>query len=175
MRIAFTGAHSTGKTTLLRTLQEREILGPEYVFVDEITRKLHQQGLPINTAGNNTTQILIMSEHIKNTLYTDCVLDRSVLDGYIYTKYLHNHLQVDSWVLSFAETVYKSYNKMYDLVFYIQPEFPLVTDGVRDQSLEFQKDIAQLFETYIGTMKSPVITLTGTVEQRIQTLIDYLP
>ena len=39
MKIAFTGAHSTGKTTLLNRLKHEPMFNLEYEYIDEITRR----------------------------------------------------------------------------------------------------------------------------------------
>ena len=48
MKIAFTGAHSTGKTTLLNYLKKDPELATDFEFVDEITRRMVKKGLKIN-------------------------------------------------------------------------------------------------------------------------------
>ena len=85
MKIAFTGAQSTGKTTLLQAVKSNEEFRYKYEFIDEITRRMVKKGLKINEAGGNTTQLLIMNEHIKNLLYQNVIMDRCVLDGVVYT------------------------------------------------------------------------------------------
>src|SRR6056300_857795 len=82
MRIAFTGAQSTGKTTLLNALKADEAFRYKYEFIDEITRRMQKKGLKINEAGGNTTQLLIMNEHIKNLLYENVIMDRCMLMGW---------------------------------------------------------------------------------------------
>ena len=65
MKIAFTGAQSTGKTTLLN---EMRYIVSNYTFIDEITRSVAKQGVSINESGTDSTQMLIMKSHFKNSL-----------------------------------------------------------------------------------------------------------
>ena len=85
MIISFTGAQSTGKSTLLDKCKEE--FGDKFVYFPEITRQIKSEcGVAINEAGDNTTQILIVSEHIKNILKAskqDSILDRCILDGLV--------------------------------------------------------------------------------------------
>ena len=60
MKIAFTGAQSTGKTTLLKELKRDNTLALQYDFRDEITRRMQKKGLSINEGGSDITQLLIM-------------------------------------------------------------------------------------------------------------------
>jgi len=68
MIVSFTGAQSTGKTTLLNILKEKN---EDIKFVDEVTRRIKRDyNLPINEDGGNLTQFMIMSDHIAN-VYRD--------------------------------------------------------------------------------------------------------
>ena len=90
MIISFTGAQSTGKSTLLNFCKEE--FGDKFVYFPEITRQIRAEcGVTINEAGNNVTQTLIVAEHIKNMLKAsqrDSILDRCILDGMVRVKYL---------------------------------------------------------------------------------------
>ena len=81
MKVSFTGAQSTGKTTLLEAIKQNEEFRYKYEFIDEITRRMIKKGLKINEEGGNTTQLLIMNEHIKNTLYTEPEVKRKIESG----------------------------------------------------------------------------------------------
>ena len=109
MKIAFTGAQSTGKTTLLQAVKSNEEFRYKYEFIDEITRRMVKKGLKINEAGGNTTQLLIMNEHIKNLLYQNVIMDRCVLDGVVYTDWLHWEGKVQTWVWEYAKNVFDHY------------------------------------------------------------------
>lgn len=168
MKIAFTGAQSTGKTTLLEAIKQNEEFRYKYEFIDEITRRMIKKGLKINEAGSDTTQLLIMNEHVKNTLYTDAIMDRCALDGVVYTNWLYKKGNVSEWVYQYAENVFKKYISRYDYIFYLTPEFHIVDDGVRSIDTAFRDEIVNLFEYYVNTFSVPVIKLTGSVEERLE-------
>ena len=66
MIFSFTGAQSTGKTTLLKELVEKNGSYP-FEFVPEVTRLvMRDYGVAINEGGDDMTQMLIMTEHIRN-------------------------------------------------------------------------------------------------------------
>lgn len=168
MKIAFTGAQSTGKTTLLDAIKSNQDYRYNYEFIDEITRRMVKKGLKINEAGSNTTQLLIMNEHIKNLLYENVIMDRCALDGIVYTHWLYNQGNIEKWVFEYAYNVFKHYKDRYDYIFYLKPEFKLVDDGVRSTNIQFRDEIVTLFEKYSQEISIPLINLTGTVEERVQ-------
>ena len=168
MKISFTGAQSTGKTTLLEAIKQNEEFRYKYEFIDEITRRMVKKGLKINEAGGNTTQLLIMNEHIKNTLYTDAIMDRCVIDGVVYTHWLWKEGKVEEWVFNYSLKVFNYYKDRYDYIFYLKPEFDIVDDGMRSTNTQFRDEIVDLFDTYIKQLNIPVITLTGSVQERLE-------
>ena len=167
MKIAFTGAQGTGKTTLLNRLKHDSMFNLEFEFIDEITRRMTRKGLKINEGGDDMTQLLIMNSHIKNSLIDNVILDRCVLDGLVYTDWMYDNKKVSDWVRDYAENVFNLLINRYDHIFYLVPEFGLEDDGVRSTNLKFRDDIVDLFDHYIKLYKIPVTLLSGTVEQRI--------
>ena len=167
MKIAFTGAQSTGKTTLLKELKRDPELSLKYDFRDEITRRMQRKGLSINESGDDITQLLIMNSHIKNSLIDNVIMDRCALDGLIYTDWMYGKGKVQQWVIEYAENVFNLLIDRYDYIFYLTPEFDIEDDGVRSTDIDFRNDIVDLFDHYITIYKIPVIKLTGTVEQRL--------
>ena len=174
MKIAFTGAQSTGKTTLLEALKANQSYKYDYEFVDEITRRMVKKGLKINEEGSDTTQLLIMNEHIKNLLYPNVIMDRCMLDGVVYTRWLYEHNNVSQWVWDYAQNVFDKYINRYDYIFYLAPEFDIVDDGVRSINTDFRDEIVDLFEDYISMFSLPVVHLTGTVEERLEKIYSKL-
>lgn len=172
MKIAFTGAQSTGKTTLLNMLREKEQL-KDYIFYDNITRSIQDEGYSINRNSCAATQYRIAKAHQDICNTENFIADRSMIDCYVYSLYLFNQgkLKEDEKLdlyLKMLDLVGK-----YDYIFYIRPEFEPVADGVRDVDREFVSDIAKLFEDVINDLidkplGSNIILITGTPEERIQ-------
>lgn len=175
MVVSFTGAQSTGKTTLLNRVRD---LNPTLNFVDEVTRRIKREyDLPINESGGDITQSMIMTDHIAN-LYRrydgfDVVLDRCAMDGVVYTHWLHNHGKVSKATLMWAKKVYEELVSKYDVIFYTSPwGVPLVDDGERSSDIEFREEILKLFDEYIYDLiidnrAGNVYTVEGTVEERM--------
>jgi nicotinamide riboside kinase len=180
MRVSFTGAQSTGKTTLLNKCKE---VYKDYKFVDEVTRYVRKTyDVKINEVGGTETQLYILAEHIKNHLRPEenLMLDRCILDGYVYTKYQVMNGKVKEDVLHAFNSVFNLLFDKLDYVFYTDPlDVKLVDDGERSVDLNFRKTIINLFDdliTYKMSSKNreKVIKLSGTVEERMQTVEKYL-
>ena len=96
VRVAFSGAQSTGKTTLLNALRDSADF-KDCKFWDEITRQIKEQGFEINEQGTDATQLKIMQEHKRRVSVKDSglvIFDRCSLDGLVYTEYLYNRGQL---------------------------------------------------------------------------------
>lgn len=180
MRVSFSGAQSTGKTTLLQACKE---IYKDYKFVDEVTRYVRRTyDVKINEIGGTETQLYILAEHIKNHLRTDenLILDRCILDGYVYTKYQVNQGKVSHSVLEAFNGVYNALMDKLDYIFYTDPsDVKLVDDGERSTDFKFRDDIINLFEDIINYKMSPknkekIIRLKGSVDKRMQTIEKYL-
>ena len=180
MRVSFTGAQSTGKTTLLNKCKE---VYKDYKFVDEVTRYVRKTyDVKINEIGGTETQLYILAEHIKNHLKLDenLILDRCILDGYVYTKYQVENRKVSEQVLHAFNGVFAVLIDKLDYIFYTDPsDVKLVDDGERSVDYNFRCDIIDIFEDLISYKMSPknrekVIRLSGTVEERMKTIEEYL-
>lgn len=170
MIIALTGAHSTGKTTLLEELKKNSNF-KGYNFITELTRNIAKQGYKINEEGSNLTQISIMELHLCNLTYKNSIMDRCFLDGIVYTDYLYQKNRVSLDIFNKCLLLFQQNIKKYDRLFYIVPEVSLVEDGVRSPSLMFRQDIIKLFEFYIDFYRLPVINIFGNLEERVNQII----
>ena len=178
MLIGFTGAQSTGKSTLL-DLMTRDEYFRKCSFVKEVTRKVAKKGLNINAHGNDTTQLFILSEHLYNHHAQEkcMVLDRCIIDGYIYTRWLFEQGSVSEWVYKHACRLHDLLIKRLDVVFYTHPDdVPLEDDGVRSVNTQFRDDIIQLYNDYMRTRQTQTdfVVLRGDVNTRMQTIKNTL-
>lgn len=174
----FTGAQSTGKTTLLKKV--KTLYPYRFDYVDEVTRRIKRFGVPINNEAKNynLTQSLIINDHLVN--YTkvfeesddsvrDLLLDRCIVDGYIYTKYFYRHGKVSYKIFEFAEYWYKELTPKYDVIFYTNPgDVKLVDDGERSIDAKFREEIIDLYETEFLDKYDNICILKGSVEDRLE-------
>ena len=174
-RVAFSGAQSTGKTTLLNALRKSADF-KDCKFYDEITRQIKEQGFKINEQGTDATQLAIMQEHKRRVNAKDSglvIFDRCSLDGLVYTQFLYNKGQVSKDTLDEATKVFEETIMQWDAIFFLRPEFEIVDDGVRSVNVEFHRNIVFLFDYFIEKYNLQVIQLTGSVEDRVKQFVEY--
>ena len=188
--ISFTGAQSTGKSTLLNRLAIANVpkclSDPSNVgFVGEITRSIARNyNLPINEKGGDMTQLLILADHIKNATFKHGhaleILDRCALDGFAYTKYLVNRGKTSLTMFNLAYQLMRDLLPNYELIFYTNPsDVDIEDDGERSTSIEFRNEIIKTYEDFIipyvnDTHPGKVVWLRGTVEERLATIKEHV-
>lgn len=176
MKIALCGAQCTGKTTLMDELEKNKIFR-DYKFCDEIARDIMRMGFEINKKGDNDTQLMIMTTHLQNLLCNEnLVTDRCLIDGYSYSQYSYEIAgTVDEWVNEFSKKLTKEYSSKYDIIFYLKPEFKIVDDGVRSIDVNWQNAMVDYFDMTINILENVnIVRLTGTVEERVNSIINKI-
>jgi len=166
--IALIGTHGVGKTTLLNSLALR---GSNYIVKDgdsrivkafdkEIGGKLtaRDQQILINRISDNKWDL---ETRISNLFTT-----RTPLDHYAYCKAL-------GWddLAERRNNLFTSTPRPDVKFFYIPIEFGLISDGIRFEGESFQREIDEILLERIDYHGLSPITLTGTVEERLETLL----
>jgi len=59
-RIAISGSHSTGKSTIINALKEIPSIANRFTFKMEVLRDIKKMGIDINEYGSDQTQLLVM-------------------------------------------------------------------------------------------------------------------
>jgi nicotinamide riboside kinase len=166
-KVGVTGAHGTGKTTLVCVVAEA-INKP---FIREVARECP---LPINEAATYETQKWILRHQIMKEMehLGEWVLtDRTSLDNLAYLYYLENIGRVNDQQLADYENIALPWGETYDMLFYVPIEFPLVDDGVRATSPRYQKDIDENIKMILDGEGYEYVTLKGSVEERKATML----
>jgi nicotinamide riboside kinase len=116
-----------------------------------------------------------MNEHIVNVfMYGNMLTDRTALDGLVYSTYLFKNNKINNTTMKYVKDVFNKVWHSYDYVFYIEPEFEIVDDGVRSINKQFRDEIADLFEATIEKEKLNMLRVKGSVRNRVNTIIDHL-
>ena len=162
MKVAISGAHSQGKTTLVKYLQDTGLL-IDYKFKTSLTRGMQEAGYNINEDGDEVTQLAIMTKHFQRLNEKgDVIYDRCALDGYAYSMSLIKDLNI----LDIIRDLFLVMIDRYDIVFYVEPELPLIEDGQRTVNKDFFDSVVQSFDCIIKSYAIPVVRLSGSVEER---------
>jgi len=179
MLISFTGAQSSGKTTLLNHWND---CTNHWNVVPEVTRKLKRQGFKINDDSSNyiDTQIAILTDHLNNIFSysnTDMntILDRCLVDGFVYTRYFRMNGKVDEFTDKVFSYMLNKYISRYDYIFYTSPyDVALINDGERSISESFRNRIIKLYEELILNKYPNVFVLEGSVESRYNKMVEII-
>jgi len=180
MIFSFTGAQSTGKTTLLNHLHKCNGDYP-FEFVPEVTRLvMRDYEMPINEQGGDLTQMLIMTEHVRNIYKNRAnnlirgihqIFDRCALDGIVYSLWLLQEGKISRPCYDACELIWKKLKDKYDVIFYTSPDdVKLVDDGERSVDERFRNEIINIFNIHLAreNFNSEVVTLKGSVEERLE-------
>jgi thymidylate kinase len=177
MRFALTGAHGTGKSSVLNGLAD--YLASHQIEVQNNSssaRHIIQSGMTINENGDDLVQLIVQSSHVQKFCKDRWMTDRCVIDGYAYTEYLHKQGKVSVEALNITRTLLQKFLPLYDFIFYVPIEFPIVDDQVRSQASHFQRDIDDIIYKTLGEydLTKKMIQLTGSVENRINQVKETL-
>lgn len=170
-RIVFTGAQGTGKTTVLNIFKER---GKN--VITEVVRNLSSDlKIKINKNGDEEGQNIIFNEYKKllsQITLDGYISDRCLIDVFAYTKHLFETNKVsEDFVIKQLNEIKQFVKDNPDIIYcYFPIEFPVVDDGVRDTDEEYRKYIDNNIREIIKILGVNVVTITGTVEERVNKL-----
>ena len=172
--VALIGSHGTGKTTLLKKIEEYHYGDDLPVISDgdsrtvqnfniEIGGKLsdREQQILINRMSDARWHEQIRTKHLFQT--------RSPLDHYAYCEALGWKDLAKERLEFFKASDWKKVQ-----FFYLPIEFELEDDGVRYSGLDFQLEIDETLLSLIKELDIPVTVLTGSIEQRAVKLFKNL-
>ena len=158
-RIVITGAESTGKTTLAKTLADHygEPWTQEFVrrYVDQLNRPLQQSDLEAIAGGQFATEDDGYAQARKLVIH-----DTNILSSIIYAK---NYFGVTlDWV---NETFLK---RNYNLYLLCLPDIPWEADAGQREGVEARDQLHNLFKTQLDAMKLPYVKIHGTRDERLR-------
>jgi hypothetical protein len=164
------GSHGVGKSTLLKAVQEKY---SDYYVTDGFSRPVYKISKMLDFS-EQEKQVAINELSIwgyQNYLsHKNMVSTRSIIDCIIYTGILHPKMDISAMIKLFEET-----KDQVEYFFYIPIEFSFVYDPARLNE-DLQKKIDILFQDFIQKYvpSEKLITITGTVEERLETISKYL-
>jgi nicotinamide riboside kinase len=172
MRIGITGTQSTGKTTLVKALQELPEF-QDYHFATERSKYLRDLGIPLNTDSTVRGQFVFMAERASELMYDNLITDRTIWDVCAFTLSAKSISWYYKQSLIEAASSLMSY---YDIVFYINPEGIGIEDnGVRETDSQYRNDINYAIVELLQQYKpNKLVEIKGTTEERIQQIKEAL-
>ena len=174
MLISFSGAQSTGKTTLIKHLKK---LNPEIDFEYEIVRSIKKNhGVDISECGTEETQYLVAGVHVDNIKKykkgnKSMIVDRCMVDclSYAYWSYYTAETLSKKCVQDMCKIYFETVSE-YDIIFLMDHrDVKLVEDGERSNDNAYRDEIISLF-IYNTEALPNVVLLSGTVDERLKAI-----
>ena len=170
MKIIFTGAQGTGKTSVMDALPDslHKIKG--------VTRKvITEKNLTINEYSDNASQKHIFDAYEHQLTSTDnYIAERGLIDVLAYSISREKANRCSPTLIETQfEHLMKFSVKNPDAVYvYFPIEFEIVSDGTRSLDKEFQNEIDCIIHEILEELKTrygtKFITVSGSVEERVK-------
>lgn len=167
------GSHGTGKTTLLKEVASQF---PDYYVTDGFSRPVSRISKFLEFSNSEKQYVIneLSAWAYQNYLsHKNVISTRSVVDCIIYSQILVPNVDIENIITLFEQT-----KNQVEYFFYIPVEFDYVVDEERpdgawqELQLKIDKIIQDFIKQHIPAEK--VITLTGTVQQRLEQISKYL-
>ena len=164
------GSHGVGKSTLLKEVQKTL---PDYYVTDGFSRPVYKISRMLDFSEYEKQVVIneLSAWAYQNYLtHKNVISTRSIIDCIIYTQILHPKVDLSEMIALFQDT-----KDQVEYFFYIPIEFGFVYDPERLNE-DLQKKIDVLFKDFIDTYvpADKLITITGTVEERLNLITKYL-
>lgn len=182
MRVGFSGAQGTGKTTLAKAMLKDPFFDG-WAYVPSAARTAVEQGFKVNREADPLSQLLttcarVTSEYKVSQQVVNTVSDRTPLDSLAYTFYQYDNVWHDFDSTFYWDTscdLVEMAMKEYDRVFYFPPYWEPKEDGVRSGDRQYQMDIDKLVKRILQRLDIYCLTMPeGTNQDRIRFIQKYI-
>jgi len=172
LRIALTGSHGAGKTTLARALAEK---------LDKTLIADRARSAALETGVNHVREL--REDRQKAMLFQYAVLVRQLaeearrpLTGFVSDR---STLDFLAYWQAYGLPENPAYEKVclnnrYDLLVYVPAEFPPEEDGFRDPDPAFQREVDRRIRELLPLVPWPVVRVSGTLEKRAAAVLTRL-
>ncbi len=168
MKIAFTGAHHVGKTTLVEKIHA---LVPEFLFIPEPYLELQEEGHLFSERPSPEDLSLQLERALENVEIDelDVLFDRSPLDLLAYIHVIGGAEASRSFYLKVKEAMDEI-----DLLVFVAIENPDIIGCPESEFPQLRRQVNDLLEEWIDAFDVDTITVSGTLPEREKQVIEAI-
>ena len=168
MKIAFTGAHHVGKTTLAEKIHA---LVPEFLFIPEPYLELQEEGHLFSENPSPEDLSLQLERALENVEIDelDVLFDRSPLDLLAYIHVIGGAEASRSFYLKVKEAM-----EEIDLLVFVPIEKPDNIGCPESEFPQLRRQVNDLLEEWIDAFDVDTITVSGTLAEREKQVIEAI-
>lgn len=185
MKIAFTGTHVTGKTTLLRDFEkyiQQEFKGKlSFGYISGIARSIIQRGFPLNKDGNIYSYVNYINDQLEAEKSIDdydiFISDRTLLSPLAYATANQSLPRpfIPDYFIKMMEKIWLMEKERYDLYIYFPIEFSMgLPDNIHPSDEEYRKLVDATIVEILNKFEVKYITMTGNPNERLDKLKNVL-
>ncbi|MBL7882226.1 MAG: AAA family ATPase [Chryseobacterium gambrini] len=168
MRIAFTGSHRVGKTTLAEEIAESL---PDYEFINEPYLQLEEEGYlfsEIPTLEDYIEQFNFSVEQLQNS-DDNAIFDRCPLDLLAYVYAVGKKKNISDLYEEMAAAIAEI-----DLLIFIPIE-KVDLIGCQESNLpNLRQEVNDILEDWIGDFSNEILEVSGTLENRKKQILNKI-
>ena len=166
MKIAIVGAMCVGKTTLVNDLKQHT----SFPILPEVALQMIREGYKLYQNVTVETEYEILRRQVKlEEKYDEFIADRCLVDLLAYANILFEY--EDELLLSITAELMKA---KYDVILFIEPEFPMIKRGKRSADPAFQKEINNEIKKILKNGKFHHYKITGSKEDRVKQVLKII-
>lgn len=168
MRIAFTGTHRVGKTTLAAEIADNL---PEFNLINEPYLQLQESGYFFSEEPSTDDYIVQFNFALKQLEHTDdqVIFDRCPLDLLAYVRVTDQTKDIST----LYETMIDAISNI-DLIVFVPIESPDLISCTPADLPHLRRKVNNVLEDWLTELNQPVISINGTLAQRRKRVLDML-
>jgi nicotinamide riboside kinase len=169
VRVAFSGAHRTGKTTLVAALADHL---PAYTVVDEPYRVLEEAGHEFSDPPSveDYEQQLRTSLELVSAAPADALLDRCPLDLIAYLQVIADDFEIDDWLDDVRDAIARI-----DLIVVVPIETPDRIAVADHEDRRLRRRVNERLQRLVMDdpfgIEAQTLEVSGSLDERIRQVI----
>jgi thymidylate kinase len=168
MRIAFTGSHRVGKTTLAEEIADSL---PDYEFINEPYLQLEEEGYlfsEIPTLDDYVEQFNFSVEQLQNS-GDNVIFDRCPLDLLAYVYAVGKKKNISDLYEEMAAAIAEI-----DLLVFVPIENVDLISCQESDLPNLRQEVNDILEDWIGDFSNEILQVSGTLENRKKQILDKI-